>query len=101
MDYGFPERRLMLAVLEDAIRNLLLAKRAAISPRRVREDMAWFESVDRSDPFTFESVCDALGIDPDWLRGRLLAGALPARGKLRRSTRLSPGRPDRSCSVSF
>lgn len=91
----------MLAVLEDAIRNLLLARRSALSTRRAREEVAWFESSDRSDPFTFESVCDALGIDPDWLRGRLLGGALPARGKLRRSTRLSPGRPDRSCSVSF
>ena len=30
-------------------------------------------SEDRSDPFTYLRICDALGIDAEWLRSRVLA----------------------------
>jgi hypothetical protein len=103
---AFGERRLMLAVLEDAIRTLLLARRAVVPRKRVLRDRAWLESTSRSEPFDFESICDALGIDPSYLRARLLAGVnvpappLRARGPatgIRRAT----GSGNRSCSVSY
>jgi len=71
------ERRLLLAVLEDGIRTLLKYARAthgrAFNLRR--EALTWLSSQDRSDVFAFESICEALGIDPDRLRLRVLAEA--------------------------
>ena len=68
-----PERRLRLALLEDALRYYTTY--AGEPDRRARmlyEDAAeWFASDDRSEPFAFENVCDALGIDPDAIRRRL------------------------------
>ena len=70
------EKGLLQAVLEDAIRTYLSDRNANTGPRRVRfaETKRWFEdSVDDGarGPFAYESVCDALGIDPDLLRMRL------------------------------
>lgn len=71
------ERRLLLAVLEDGIRTLLKYARAthgrALNLRR--EALTWLTSQDRADVFAFESICEALGIDPDRLRLRVLAEA--------------------------
>ena len=68
-----PERRLRLAVLEDAIRYFQRYIHA--TDRRGRtlyEDAVdWFASPDRSDSFSFENVCDALGFDADYIRGGL------------------------------
>lgn len=65
-----PERRLRLAILEDALRYY--RQYFGASERRARvlcEDAAdWFASPDRSEPFSFENVCDALGLDPHYLR---------------------------------
>lgn len=65
-----PERRLRLAVLEDAI--LCYQRYGDATDRRARvlyEDAAdWLASPDRSEPFAFENVCDALGLDPDYIR---------------------------------
>jgi hypothetical protein len=69
------ERRLMLAVLEDAIRTLLLARRTAVSRKRLLRELAWVESTSHAEPFAFESICDALGLDPGYLRARLLRGS--------------------------
>jgi hypothetical protein len=79
------ERRLMLAVLEDALRTLLGARHGRTSAKRVRQELAWFTSGDRSDPFAFERICEALLIDADWLRGRVLTAywSLDARGLVR------------------
>ena len=65
-----PELSLMLAVLEDAIRTF---SRSAGSRRRrhqrlFAEEAAWFESHDVERPFAFESICDALGLEPAWIR---------------------------------
>jgi len=63
-----PERRLRLAVLEDAIRELE-RYRGIVGGRARREDaLAWFASDDREQPFSFANVCDALGLDPDYIR---------------------------------
>jgi hypothetical protein len=71
------ERRLLLAVLEDGIRTLLKNARATrgrgLNLRR--EALRWLTTGDRADVFTFENICETLGIDADRLRGRVLAEA--------------------------
>jgi hypothetical protein len=71
--------RLMAAVLNDAVRVLAKHK----SPRRRREEMAWFTSRDRTAVFAFENVCEALGIDAARIRRHVIAqsGAVPAPGR--------------------
>jgi hypothetical protein len=64
------ERRLMLAVLEDAVdsyRKCALARdpREQASFLEARE---WFWSSDRSWLFAFENICDVLEMDADYLR---------------------------------
>jgi hypothetical protein len=68
-----PELRLMGAVLEDAIRCFCqcAGSPGVRSQKLFRETGDWFESHDASWPFAFENVCDALGLDPGWIR-RLL-----------------------------
>jgi len=67
------ERRLMLAVLEDAVdsyRKYALAR----DPREQAcflEAREWFLSDDRSWLFAFENVCDVLEMNPDYLRSGL------------------------------
>lgn len=66
-----PEKRLMLAVLEDAIATF---QRAAIQPNAATDDSddfdveAWLESDDMGWPFSFASICQALDMEPDYLR---------------------------------
>ena len=67
------ERRLMLAVLEDAVdsyRKYALAR----DPREQAcflEAREWFVSTDRSWLFAFENVCDVLEMNADYLRSGL------------------------------
>jgi len=67
------ELRLMAAVLEDAIRTFCRCSGSAGVRRRrlFRETADWFESPDVSWPFSFENICDALALEPGWVR-RLL-----------------------------
>lgn len=69
------ERRLLLAVLEDGIRTLLKNARATHGRgfNLRREAVTWLDSDDRSDVFSFESICETLGIDADRLRSRVLS----------------------------
>jgi len=64
------ERRLRVAILEDALRYYQHYYGATGSRARVLyEDAAdWFASPDRSEPFSFENVCDALALDPHYVR---------------------------------
>ena len=64
------ERRLRLAILEDALRYYQHYYGATGSRARVLyEDAAdWFASPDRSEPFSFENVSEALGLDPHYVR---------------------------------
>jgi len=67
------EQRLMLAVLVDAI-NILQGWNRLGSVRKRRafaEASQWIITRGTHHPFAFDSVCDALGIDPAMLRGRL------------------------------
>ena len=95
------ERRLMIAVLVHALRSLF---RDAEKPgrgalRRLRQDMRWLTSPDRTDLFTFERICESIGVDPQRIRQHVLdeLGAvtqlLEARPPRSRRSRISIGDP--------
>lgn len=69
-----PEKRLMLAILEDGIhcyRDNLNASRGK-KKRDFDEAAAWIVDADGDWVFSFESVCDSLGLNPAYLRQGLL-----------------------------
>lgn len=89
------EFRLMLAVLEDAIRCYLKNMRCRTETQRrlFYEVQQWFSASDScgggQGPFAFENLCEALGIKPGLLRERL--GSLHLRDlPTRRHRRASP-----------
>ncbi len=106
-----PLRRLMIALLEDAVltyqRNLLAQNDAG--RRLFAEAEAWLMEENRDLPLRFENVCDVLDLDAGFLRGVLLRwraraaasepGAVPARGDRSgepgRVVRLEPSRRQR------
>jgi len=71
------ESRLLLAVLQDAIRAYLANMNGRTHTQRVRfgEVAAWFQETRhesrRQGLFGFETLCEALGIEPELLRRRL------------------------------
>src|SRR6266705_34098 len=70
------ERALMRAVLEDGIRCLI----GEVGPRHQRGALAaeareWIETADPRWPFSFENLCDGLGLEAANLRRRLLRDA--------------------------
>lgn len=74
-----PETALMYAVLEDAF--LCLDKRFETDEQfllRAREAEDWFCSEDARWLFSFVSVCDALGLDGEYIR-RKLKHRMPSR----------------------
>jgi len=70
-----PERRLAIAVLQDAVD--CFQKHLRARDRKARELFLdageWIASVDRSWPFSFENICDLLQINAEYLRRGLLA----------------------------
>jgi hypothetical protein len=64
------ERRLLLAVLEDAVASFLCYRHSQTKrgKRLFREDESWFTSLDQSSVFSFESICAHLNLDPDYIR---------------------------------
>ena len=85
------EQRLMLAVLVDAI-NILQGWHRLGSARKRRafaEAAQWVNTRGTGYHFSFDSICDALGIDPAILRDRLSAltmghgSSQPGLGRLR------------------
>lgn len=65
------ERKLLFAVLEDAIRTYLKHRdrgRASRQEPEFLEAAGWLSSDEESGPFAFVNVCEALGINAEWLR---------------------------------
>jgi len=64
------EFNLVLALLEDAIHCFKKYRFAKADSAREMyiEAREWFDSSDRTWPFSFENVCMILGIDPSYLR---------------------------------
>jgi hypothetical protein len=76
--YKRPELRLMAAVLEDAISCLSIKARPATARQRKQIENAWqwFAAEDDSEwIFSFKNICEALGIDPAYLRRGLIRWA--------------------------
>ncbi len=69
------EKALMLAVLEDGIRCFQEHLRNPRSNPRLlsQQAEAWMRAIDYEWPFSFNNVCETLGIDPSALRGALLS----------------------------
>jgi hypothetical protein len=66
-----PERRLMLAVLEDAVSYLLKDPRRCPGQQRksFEEAYSWINAADGSGwVFSFTNVCESLGFNPGYLR---------------------------------
>ena len=63
-------KRLMLAVLEDALRCLQTRATSptSIDRRMFLEAQAWISDRTAHGPFAFVAVCEALGIEPNRLR---------------------------------
>jgi len=68
-----PEKRLMLAVLEDALATLDARAHAPHGRGRhlAREVERWVASTDTSWPFAFQNICDTLGVDAGCIRAGL------------------------------
>lgn len=68
-----PEKRLMLAVMEDAITTFQKSVHGATRRQRrlLRETEEWIGSTDASWPFSFENICAALDIEANYLRSGL------------------------------
>ena len=81
-----PERVLMLAVLQDAVVCFQDNVKATCKRKQTMHlDAAeWITNDDRSYPFSFENVCEALGFDAGYMRQGLLRwkeAVLENRGK--------------------
>lgn len=83
------EQRLMLAVLVDAI-NLVLRENYDRSASQ--EASSWIFTSGVARWLSFDLACDALGLNPEWLRKRLVE-LLSQSGNLRRITIREEGRP--------
>jgi hypothetical protein len=79
-----PQKRLMIAVLQTVVddfrrtRDRLAAGIHSTRDRRAYEQaMAYLVSTDRTWPFSFENICEAIGLDAHGLRTELDATAAP------------------------
>ena len=68
-----PVKRLMMAVLEEALRSFQNNSEAKSGPRRrlFLEDEQWLCGDESDGPFSFATVCETLGIEPAFLRAGL------------------------------
>lgn len=69
-----PEKRLMFAVLDDAVRSYqtYVLAQASANKRLFRDAEKWIWDNDWDWPFSFCNICDVLGLDPYFLRRGLL-----------------------------
>lgn len=67
---SYPEKRLMLAVLEDAVATFqrYVDAQDRRGERLHREAEEWFDSEEDEWPFAFENICNALDIEAEYLR---------------------------------
>ena len=86
-----PEKRLMLAILEDAVdcfQNNVFAQ--SVKGRRLfQEAEKWIVEVDGDWVFSFENVCETLELNPAYVRQGLLRCRIPppgAESRLRKPT---------------
>ena len=77
------EQRLMCAIIEDGVEVYLKHCAAKYPNHRELFDAAeqWIETKDRTWIYSFDTICDYLGVDSDYLRRGLRAVKLRARGQ--------------------
>lgn len=95
------ERRLLIAVMAHALRSLFhdASKPGRGAARRLQQDLRWLTSEDRADLFSFERICEALGLDGSRIRQRVLCelnGGLGAVAMAARPPRRHQGVPPMS-----
>lgn len=88
-----PEKRLQLAVLEDAVMTF---HRCVGTPgfrpgRLLAEVEAWFSSDATDSPFAFVTICDGLGLDPAYIRRGLRRWQAPGDATSKRGPRFRRG----------
>ena len=79
-----PEKELLLAVLFDGIQTYITNAKSNTTEgkRKYKEAQTWI-IVDESDyVFSFDNLCDAVGIDANCLRSALLKGYSSSEGSL-------------------
>jgi hypothetical protein len=69
-----PEKELMLAVLADAVQCFCKhsAARDGAGTRLFREAQEWIFAEDQEQPFSFINVCEALSLNPNYIRRGML-----------------------------
>jgi hypothetical protein len=69
-----PEKRLMLAVLEDALACFQkhYSSRGGRGLRLFRETQEWIYGEDNGRPFSFTNICEVVAFDPQYVRQGLL-----------------------------
>jgi hypothetical protein len=81
-----PERNLLTALLFDGIQSYMayFFAKGASAKTKYREAYSWIHKRGDDYVFSFENVCEALGIDPEYLRlGIANACATQAYGRTR------------------
>ena len=68
--YLQPEKKLMLAVLEDALTRF--EKHLPSQNHLFREELNWLMDTNTEPVFSFQSICESLQLDPDYVRKYLL-----------------------------
>ncbi len=69
-----PEKRLLLAVLEDALAcyQKHFSSRGGRGMRLFRETEEWIFREESTRPFSFTNICEVVGFDPQYIRSGLL-----------------------------
>jgi hypothetical protein len=76
------EQKLMLAVLEDAVTSFQKYSATCKEKRLFREAEEWILIQGETDrPFSFDNICENLGLNPDCIREGLLHGRYHRRRK--------------------
>jgi len=84
--YREPERRLMVAILEDAVSCVSTdLHRCNLRQRKQYEEAkAWVTTDDESEwIFSFKNICEVLGMDPSYLRHGLIRPITSSRTRSR------------------
>lgn len=68
------EKRLMIAVLKDAVECLdkYRGARSSVGQCQYQSAIEWVQDTDTDWLFSFTNICDLLGFDPEYLRETLL-----------------------------
>jgi hypothetical protein len=82
------EKRLMVAILKDAVEclNKYRGARSSLGSSQYHNALEWVEDEGTDWLFSFNNICDLLGFDPGYLRKMLIKKegryANPVRGKI-------------------